>query len=426
MPSAEPSHAPSGPAIGTPLSAATPTGRAPAVSIKRAWATLTLLAFAAFIIVTSEAVPLGLITHIAADLNRSVADVGRVVTVYALVVAAASVPLAHFTRYIPRRLLLTVGMLVHAVGLMVTVLAPGFWGFMAGRTITAAAQGLFWAIVSGTVAGLFPTAMRGKVVARLFLGPSVAGVIGMPSTTWLGQHLGWHAPFYVLAVIGILVGITLVFLIPHYKPADGAAARGTQPNRRRFLLVLTMTLLAVMGTTTAFTYIEPYLRGVTGFADSTLPLIFTMAGIAGIFASVILGRTLDRFPRGMIAVGIGTVGVGWAGVAVFGTIKPVTLVFYCTIGLGMAMMVGSFANRILQVSPGATDIGVATHGGVYNLGTAFGSFLGAGLITGVGLRTLPFVGAELHRGGSGGVDPRAAHRWPRAASHGLVARYFLR
>ncbi len=381
------------PSLGTPLSPATPTGRAPVVSLGRAWATVTVLAFAAFIIVTGESIPIGLISHIAADLHTTVGDVGRVATAYALVVAAASVPLAHLTRSIPRRYLLTAAMLVHTAGLLVTVTFAGPWGFLVGRTITAAAQGLFWAIVSATAAGLFPSAMRGKVVARLFIGPSAAGVIGMPATTWLGQHAGWHTPFIVLACLAAAVATTLALLIPHYQPADGAAARGSRPDGRRFGVVLATTLLAVFGVTTSFVYVEPYLRDIAGFADTTLPVLFTASGIAGIVASFILARTLDRAPRLMVAVGVATVGIGWLGLGVFSSVKPVTATFYCAIGLGMGLMVGSFANRVLQVSPGATDIGVATHGSVYNLGTAFGSFLGAWLIAGAGLRHLPFVGA---------------------------------
>jgi len=400
MPSSQPPHAPTGSALGTPLSPATPTGRAPVVSLKRAWATVAFLAFAAFIIVTGEAIPIGLLSHIAADLHRTVGDVGRVATVYALVVAGASVPLAHVTRRIPRRFLITGAMLVHAMGLVVTVTVPGFWGFLVGRTFTASSQGLFWAVVSATAAGLFPTAMRGKVVARLFIGPSVAGVIGLPSTTWLGQHAGWHAPFVVLACLGTVVGATLALLIPHYRPADGAAARGSHPNMRGFIVVLATTMIAVLGVTTSFTYVEPYLRDIAGFADSSLPLLFTVSGLAGIVASFVLALTLDRAPRLMVGVGVATVGTGWLGVGLFASSKPATAAFFCAVGLGMGLMVGSFANRILQVSPGATDIGVATHGGVYNLGTAIGTFLGASLVGGAGLRHLPvltaaFVGLAL-------------------------------
>ena len=320
MPTHPPTHPPIGASLGTPLSPATPTGRAPVVPLGRAWATLAVLAFSAFIIVTGEMLPLGLITHIAGNLDHSVAEIGRTVTAYALVVAAVSVPLAHITRSIPRRHLLTAAMLVHAAGLTVTVLAPGFGGFLAGRTLTAFAQALFWAIVSGTAAGLFPSAMRGRVIARLFLGPTAAVVIGLPSATWLGQRAGWHTPFLVLACLGAAAAVVIALLLPHYKPADGAAARGSHPSRRRFLTLLIITMLAMLGFATAFTYVAPYLRDVSGFADSSLPILFTANGIAGIFAAMILARYLDRSPRGMIAVGVGTVGIGWASVGAFGTV----------------------------------------------------------------------------------------------------------
>jgi predicted MFS family arabinose efflux permease len=397
MPDSKPGRArrwrpvPDVPPLGTAPPLATPTGRAPEVSLGRANAVLVLLAVAAFAFVTSEILPVGLITLISTDLHRSNSEVGLLVTAYAAVVVATSIPLAHVTRSIPRRQLLAATMLVYVAGMLLASLGGGFVGLLAGRMLTAFAQAQFWGVVTATAAGLFPARVRGRIVSRLLLGPAVAGLIGLPAATWLGQHLGWRAPFYVLACAGVILAILIALLVPRYKPADGAAARGVAPSVRRFVFILAITVTAVLGANTIGTYVTPYLRDVVGFPTSSFPVLFTASGIAGLIGMIVVGRYLDRLPMGMIAIGLGMLIVGWGGVGLAGTSKPAAILFYCLAAPGMSFIVGGLANRALQTSPGSTDLGIATQGSFYNTGTALGSLIGSAVLASRGAGSLPVV-----------------------------------
>jgi len=399
MPDAKPGHSrrrravPDFPPLGTPPPLATPTGRAPDVSLARANAVLVLLAVTAFAIVTSEVLPVGLITLISTDLHRTNAEIGLLVTAYAGVVVVASIPLAHLTKSIPRRQLLSATMLVYVTGTLIASLGGGFGGLLAGRMLTALAQAQFWAVVTATAAGLFPARVRGKIVSRLLLGPASAGLFGLPTATWLGQHFGWRAPFYVLACAGVVLAILIAILVPRYRPADGAAARGVKPSVRRFAFILAITLMAIIGTNAIGPYVTPYLRDVTGFSSSSFPLLFTLSGITGLIAMITVGRFLDRLPMGMLAIGLGMLIVGWVGVEVAGTSKAAAVVLYCLAAFGGSFIVGGLSNRALQTSPGSTDVGIATHGTFYNSGTALGSLLGSGVLAAHGAHSLPLVAA---------------------------------
>ncbi len=401
MPDAHPGRArrrravPDFPPLGTAPPLATPTGRAPDVSLARANTVLVLLAVAAFAVVTSEVLPVGLITVISTDLHRTNAEVGLLVTAYAAVVVATSIPLAHFTRSIPRRQLLSATLLVYVAGMLLASLGGGFAGLLAGRMLTAFAQAQFWAVVTATAAGLFPAHVRGRIVSRLLVGPAAAGLFGLPTATWLGQHFGWRAPFYVLACAGVVLAVLIALLVPRYKPADGAAARGVNPSMRRFVFILAITLTAILGTNTIGPYVTPYLRDVVGFPSSSFPVLFTASGIAGLVAMVMVGRYLDRLPMGMIAIGLGLLVVGWGGVAVAGTSKPAVVVLYCLAAFGVSFIVGGLANRALQTSPGSTDLGIATQGSFYNTGTALGSLVGSALLASRGPQSLPLVSAGI-------------------------------
>ncbi|HEX7589738.1 MAG TPA: MFS transporter [Demequinaceae bacterium] len=399
MPDANPGRAhrrravPDFPPLGTAPPLATPTGRAPNVSLARANAVLVLLAIAAFAFVTSEVLPFGLITLISTDLHRSNSEVGLLVTAYAAVVVATSIPLAHLTRSIPRRQLLSATLLVYVAGMLLASLGGGFASLLAGRMLTAFAQAQFWAVVTATAAGLFPAHVRGKIVSRLLLGPAVAGLLGLPIATWLGQHFGWRAPFYVLACMGVVLAILIALLVPRYKPADGAAARGVTPSVRRFVFILAITVTAILGTNTIGPYVTPYLRDVVGFSSSSFPVLFTLSGIAGLVAMIVVGRYLDRLPMGMIAIGLGMLLIGWGGVAVAGTSKPAAVILYCLAVAGVSFIVGGLANRALQTSPGSTDIGIATQGSFYNTGTALGSLVGSGVLAAHDPQSLPVLAA---------------------------------
>ena len=150
MPDAKPGRArrwravPDVPPLGTTPPLATPTGRAPDVSPARANVVLVLLSVAAFAFVTSEVLPVGLITLISADLHRTNSEVGLLVTAYAGVVVATSIPLAHFTRRIPRRQLLSATLLVYVAGMLLASLGGGFTGLLVGRMLTGFAQAQFW------------------------------------------------------------------------------------------------------------------------------------------------------------------------------------------------------------------------------------------------------------------------------------------
>jgi DHA1 family inner membrane transport protein len=191
----------------------------------------------------------------------------------------------------------------------------------------------------------------------------------------------------------VVLAILIALFVPRYKPADGAAARGVNPSRRRFVFILAITVTAILGTNTIGPYVTPYLRDVTGFSASSFPLLFTVSGITGLIAMITVGRFLDRLPMGMLAIGLGMLIVGWVGVAVAGTSKPATVALFCLAAFGGSFIVGGLSNRAFQTSPGSTDLGIATQGSFYNTGTALGSLVGSGVLAAHGPQSLPLLAA---------------------------------
>ncbi|GAA2184773.1 MFS transporter [Micromonospora lupini] len=365
------------------------------VSPRRARAVLITLSLAAFAFITTELLPVGLLTHIAPDLDRSRSQVGLLVSGYAVVVVLASVPLARLTQRIPRRHLLGATMLLFAAANAAAALAPTYAVLAGSRLATALAQALFWSVATATVIGPFPVAVRGRVVALFATGATLAPVLGVPLGTWLGQQAGWRVAFAVLAGVGLVIAAGVVVLLPSYPPAAGGAARGTAPDGRRFAVLLIATALGIGGFMTLQTYITPFLLDISGFADAALaPLLFA-SGAAGVLGTLAAARTLDTWPIASLVTPLSIGTAALFGMYALGTLRHGTVAFLAGIGLAYAAFGSAVQNRMLQLAPGSTDIASAGVSTAFNAGIAGGSLLGGALLPTSGARPLALAGGLL-------------------------------
>ncbi|MEO3769256.1 MFS transporter [Micromonospora sp. B9E7] len=368
---------------------------APEVSPRRARAVLVALSLGAFAFITTELLPVGLLTHIAPDLDRSRSQVGLLVSGYAVVVVLASIPLARLTQRIPRRHLLGVTMLLFAAGNATAALAPTYAVLAGSRVVTALAQALFWSVATATVTGHFPVAVRGRVVALFGAGATLAPVLGVPLGTWLGQQAGWRVAFAVLAGVGLVTAAAVFVLLPSYPPATGGAARGTAPDGRRFILLLVATALGIGGFMTLQTYVTPFLLDVSRFPDAMLAPLLFVSGAAGVVGTLAATRTLDRWPivSLLTPLSIGTASL--FGLYALGALRPGVVVLLAGIGLGYAAFGSGVQNRMLHLAPGSTDMASAGVSTAFNAGICGGSLLGGALLSASGARPLALVGGLL-------------------------------
>lgn len=374
---------------------------APGPPAWRRVAVLAALMVGAFALNTAENLPVGLLRPIAEDLRVPVPAVGLLVTGYGLTVAGASLPLTHLTRAVPRRYVLTglLGALV--VSSLVAALAASYGTLLAARLLTALAQALFWAVMGPVAVGLFPPAVRGRVVGALSVAGSLALVLGVPAGTWLGRHSGWQTPVGLLAVLGAVPLVTIAALLPTSRPDEEPAAYGTRPDRRRFWTVLAAGALSATGMFAGYTYVTAFLGDVAGFPPDAVNALLVAFGVACLAGVTVTGALLDRFPRAALtgAVGTGavsllglyaagTVGAGTvpgvsAGVlpaeaeVPAGTVRAVVVVCLLLLGGALASVFMATQHEMLRCAPARTDLALAANSGAYNAGIAAGAALGA-------------------------------------------------
>jgi hypothetical protein len=256
----------------------------------RAVAALAALSVGTFLYVANENLPIGLLLHMSVDLEVSPSAVGLLVTGYGTVVVVASIPLTLLTRRAPRRFLLSILLLGFVVTTVVSAFAASYWLVFAARMAGGLTHALFWAVVVPTAAGLFRPEVRGRVVAVVFAGSSIAVLLGVPAGTWLGEVAGWRSAFLTLAVLGLLALLAVATLLPTTPPDHGHAARGATPDAHRYGLLIVVTVLATTGTFAAYTYIAPFLTDISGFSRAATGPLLLVRGLASVLGIVAAAR----------------------------------------------------------------------------------------------------------------------------------------
>jgi len=366
---------------GTPLT--------PPVSPGRANATLVALAVCAFLVVSNEIAPMGMLPTMAADLGRSEGQIGMTATVFALATMVATLPLARLTTHMIRRWVIVATMAFWSLGALVAAVTHSYEALLASRVLTGFGHALFWAVVTPAAAGMFPAAQRGKSVARLLLGGSAAGVIGLPAETFLAQQVSWHTPFWILAAGGAIMAVAIAILMPSFRTQQSTVPRGDVPSLSRFMRILVVTVLMTWSLSMTWTFFAALFTDVTGFADGTIPILLFVGGVVGVFATWMVARYVDRWPVKSVALGQALLLLLWVGLSLGVHSKVVVVAMICLEGLAWSVTVVSMVNWALRHTPWTSDIGNGAYASVFNLGNALGSRLGAVIVGVWGARWLP-------------------------------------
>jgi predicted MFS family arabinose efflux permease len=252
------------------------------------WLAVALLAVSTFASVTTEFLPIGLLTNIAASLHVTEGLAGLMVTMPGLVAAVTGPLLIVVAGRLDRRhLLLTLSLLLVASNAL-AALAPNLAVMLCARVLLGVVVGGFWTFVPGAAAFLVAPAQQARAISYVLAGISVATVAGIPAGALIGNLAGWRAAFVVSAVLAGAVLILQWRILPSMPPARALVARDllvplTQRGPR---LVLAIGLVLMTAHFVAYTYLRPVLQqafGMTGDAISSLLLVYGVAGLAGTF-----------------------------------------------------------------------------------------------------------------------------------------------
>jgi predicted MFS family arabinose efflux permease len=279
---------------------------APRTWTPRVAAQLAVLAAAAFIYVTAEILPVGALPAISRDLQVSLAVVGTLLTWYALVAALTTVPLVRWTAHWPRRRALLFSLVCLTVSQLISALAPNFAVLAGGRVLCALTHGLLWSVIAPTATRLVPPSHAGRATMSIYVGTSLALVIGSPLTAAMSLMWGWRLAAVCITVAAAVVTVAARLLLPELVlSADQLKCVGPRArhHRNRGLIVVSLiTMIGVTGHFVSYTYIVVIIREVVGVHGPNLAWVLAAYGAAGVVAVGLVAQHLDRRPRGAIVL----------------------------------------------------------------------------------------------------------------------------
>ena len=361
------------------------------------WALLAL-ALGGFAIGTTEFVTMGLLPQVAAGVHVSIPTAGHLISAYALGVVVGAPVIAVLAARLPRRCLLIGLMTAYAAFNLLSAAAADYHVLLLARFLDGLPHGAYFGVASLVAAELAAPGRRGRAVAGVMLGLSVANVVGVPAATWLGQQVGWRAAYVSTAVIALATVVMVLALVPRRPGNPHATGRRELLFFRNGQALVTLFAGAVGfgGLFAVYSYIAPTVTEVGGLPDSAVPVFTAAFGLGMVAGTWLAGRLAEWSVFGSLlwsgaVSGLVMLAV-WAAAPHGWLLLPA--VFLVT-AIGSVLVV-NLQLRLMTVSGDAQTLGAAMNHASLNVANALGAWLGGLVIAaGHGYRAPALVGAAL-------------------------------
>ncbi|MEV4943815.1 MFS transporter [Streptomyces zaomyceticus] len=359
---------------------------------------LLALAVSAFGIGTTEFVMMGLLPQVADDLGTSVPTAGYLVSAYAIGVVVGAPLLTALGSRIPRKRMLLLLMALFTVGNLASALAPGFGWLIAGRVLAGLPHGAFFGLGAVVAARLVREDRQARAVATMFLGLTVANILGVPAATLLGQHLGWRATFLVVSVVGLLAMAALARLVPHV-PVDERQGLGREVRalgRPQVLLGLLTAVFGFAGVFAVYSYLASMTTEVMGFGDSTVTVVLALFGLGMTGGALAAGPLTDRALRPTLYGSLGALVLTLVAFRFTVHVPWLALVTVVVLGAVGFMTTTPLQMLVMNKAKDAPTLASASNHSAFNLANAGGAWAGgAAVAAGWGWTSPALVGAGL-------------------------------
>ena len=355
------------------------------------------MGISAFVINTTEFVPVALLTDIAQDFSITTAETGWMLTLYAWIVAALSLPLMLLTGKLERKRLLLAVFVVFIASHVLTVFAWSFEILMISRIGAASAHAIFWSITATIALRVAPKGKGALALSVIAMGTSLAMVLGVPIGRLIGQWFGWRTTFAGIGVMALIIFILQAKLLPTLPSQfDGDYKKVPELLKNPLLVGLYLfILLAFTAHYTAYSYIEPFMREVGLISESSVTLVLLVFGGAGLIGSVLFSRWGERSSQTLLVISslllaLSMLVLLWVVTSIW-LLSAIAMIW----GTVLMLLILAVQAKVIMIDKGAQDVVMAMFSGIINLGIGAGALIGGYTVTHLTLPFIGFVGAAI-------------------------------
>jgi DHA1 family inner membrane transport protein len=357
------------------------------------------LAVGGFAIGTTEFMTMGVLPQVADGVHVSIPSAGHLISAYALGVVVGVPALSFFIAGWPRKGLLICLMVVYAAFNALSAAAQSYHQLLLARFFDGLPHGAYFGVASLVASSLVSPERRGRAIASVMFGLSVANLVGVPAATWLGQHAGWRSAYMTSAVLALLTVVMVWRFVPHMPPDQGAQGRAEARaffSNTQVWLTMAAGAIGFGGLFATYSYISPIVTNVSGLGEGTVPIFVLGYGLGMVVGTPIAGE-LARWSvfKSLIASGVGTA----IALVAFFFVAPhgwwlLPLVFLVT-AISSVLTI-NLTLRLMDVAGDAVTLGAAMNHCALNIANALGAWIGGAVIAaGLGYRAPALAGAGL-------------------------------
>lgn len=361
------------------------------------WLGVIAISLGAFILNTSEFVPVGLLSLIANDFKMSDSSVGLMISIYAYIVSLVSLPLMMlFSKMELKRLMLLV-LGVFVISHIFSSLATNYEALLASRIGVALSHALFWSIAIPIAVRIVPKNKQSLALSLVATGTAIAFIGGIPLGRVIGLWLGWRISFLCIGVLAFLILLLVAYSVPKL-PSNGGFSIRLLPkllSNKALLFVYVLTILLTTAHFVGYTYIEPFLKTHANFTQNDITLTLVAFGAVGFLGSFLFTKYFDK--NRIIFSNIAIFGITFSLFALWlCSLNPFLAVFICVAwGLCITFFNLTFQSKIIHLVPQHTSIAMSMFSGIYNIGIGSGAFLGKITIDKINVSSIGIIGGLI-------------------------------
>ena len=375
----------------------TPSAASATARTERLPSVLWPLLFGNFVIGSGVMVVPGALNDISSSLQVSVATAGQLISAAALMMCIGAPLFAAVVAGWDRRRLLALSMVWYALFHLACLAAPDFAVLLPLRVLAVIPPAIFTPQAAACVGLLVRPDQRGRAITFVFLGWSVASVLGLPMGAYVGGTLGWRSAFGLVALMSLVSAFWVWRSMPDgVKPPALSLAAWRETLRSRALMVCVgVTVLYAAGQFVQLSYLAPYFKARIGITPGQLGLLFMWFGVFGFVGNMLMSRHIDRVgaSRAVMAgiVAMAVTMLAWP----LATSLALAAVVIIPWGLGCFASNSAQQARLVAIAPPLASASIALNSSAMYAGQALGAASGGALIAHDAMDSLHWVGLAI-------------------------------